>query len=127
MQLEEGGKFLKIALVGTVVKEDYKPLVTEFARLAAEHGKVRVLLDITRFQGWDANALWQEIKFDVKNLNKLERLAVVGETRWQNAIATFAKPLTPAKVRYFDGAQIIEAQEWLLGPEGQKSSGATAA
>ena len=125
MQQEDGGKALKIALVGTVVKEDYKPLVTEFSHLAAKYGKVRVLLDMTRFHGWDASALWQEIKFDLKNLDKLERLAVIGEARWQHAIASIAKPFT--EVRYFHGSQILEAQAWLNGQEIQKSSSANAA
>ena len=127
MQQEEGGKSLKIALVGTVVREDYKPLVAEFAGLAAKYGKVCVLLDMTRFHGWDAGALWPEIKFDLKNLDKLERLAVVGKARWQHAIASFTKPLTPAEVRYFRGAQVVEAQAWLNDREIRNSSGAHAA
>jgi hypothetical protein len=113
----DGGRFLNIVLIGTLEGEDYKPLVAEFTRLADLHGKLRVLLVMTHFHGWNAGGLWEEIKFDLKNLNKLERLAVVGEARWQHAISSFVKPLTPADVRYFDGAQITEAQAWLAsGP-----------
>jgi hypothetical protein len=127
MQEEDGGKFLKIALAGTVSKEDYKPLIIEFTRLAELRGKLRVLLDMTHFHGWDASALWQEIKFDLKYLDKLDRLAVVGEARWQHAIASFAKPFTPADVRYFDGAQITEAEAWVTGRPPQNDKGVTAA
>lgn len=116
MQEEEGGKSLKIVLAGTLVKEDYRPLIAEFTHLAALHGKVRVLLDMTRFHGWDASALWEEIKFDLKHLNQLERLAVVGETRWQHAITSFAKPISPAQIRYFERAQVGEAERWLANP-----------
>jgi len=126
MQLEDG-KFLKIALSGTVVKDDYKPLITEFTRLTAERGKIRVLLDMTRFHGWDASGLWQEIKFDLKHLDDLDRLAVVGEARWQHAIASFTKPLTPAEVRYYDGAKVTDAEAWLRDSQFSKSAGKTAA
>jgi SpoIIAA-like len=115
MQMEDDGRFLVVALAGTVVREDYKPLIEEFTRLATGNGKIRVLLDMTRFHGWGASALWQEIKFDLKYREKLDRLAIVGDARWQHAIATFARPLTPAEVRYFDGAQIHEARAWLTG------------
>ena len=125
MQVDEQNKILTIALVGTLTKADYQPLVAEFARLATERGKVPVLLDMTRFHGWDAGALWQEIKFDLKHLNELECLAVVGEARWQQAISSFAKPFTPAPVRYFDGAQLAEAQAWLMAHTGNR--GTTAA
>jgi hypothetical protein len=124
MQMEDGGKFLVIALSGTVVKDDYTPLVSEFTRLAAEHSKIRVLLDMIRFHGWDASGLWQEIKFDLKYLDSLERLAVVGEARWQHAIASFTRPLTPAEVRYFDGAQIDEARAWLSGDTQKRGASA---
>jgi hypothetical protein len=110
---EGGGNVVDVALTGTVVKEDYGPFVKEFTRLTGLHGKLRVLLDMTGFHGWDASALWQEVKFDMKHLGDLERLAVVGEARWQHAISSFAKPFTPAEVRYFDGAQTEEARRWI--------------
>lgn len=110
---QENGKVLVVDLVGTLVKEDYKPLAMEFVRLAAKYGKLRVLLDMTRFEGWDMAALWQEIKFDAQHLDKMERLAVVGEKRWQHAIASAGKPFTPAEVRYFDSADAAQARQWV--------------
>jgi len=113
MHDESGGKVFVVKLIGTLAKEDYRPLVIEFSRLAKEHGKLSVLLDMTRFEGWDAAALWQEIKFDTKHMSEMERLAVIGEKRWQQAIATFAKPFTPAEVRYFDTAEAEQARQWI--------------
>jgi len=113
MQNENGSKVFVVKLIGTLVKQDYKPLVLEFARLVKEHGKLSVLLDMTRFEGWDAAGLWQEVKFDTQHMNEMTRLAVVGEKRWQHAIATFAKPFTPAEVRYFDADAAAEAKQWI--------------
>ena len=127
MQQQEGRKFLKIDLVGTLAKADYKPFVFEFTRLAELHGKLRVLLDMTRFHGWNSGGLWEEIKFDLKHLDKLDRLAVVGEARWQHAISSFAKPFTPADVRYFDGDRIADAEDWLADRSKQAGSGVSAA
>jgi ABC-type sulfate transport system substrate-binding protein len=110
---QENGKVLTVDLVGTLAKEDYRPLAEEFLRLATKYGKIRVFLDMTRFHGWDMAALWQEIKFDVQHLNKMERLAVVGEKRWQQAIAAASKPFTSAEVRYFNAADGAQARQWL--------------
>ena len=115
MRDQNGGKVFDVKLIGRLQKEDYRPLVIEFSRLAKAHGKLRVLLDMTRFEGWDAGALWQEIKFDAKHLNEMERLAVIGDTRWQQAIASFAKPFTPAEVRYFDAGEAEQAAAWVNG------------
>ena len=113
---ENGGKTLVIHISGRVAKADYKPFVPEFERLLQQHGKLRVLFDMTDFDGWDADALWEEIKFDVKHFADIERLAVVGDKKWHQAMANFCKPFTKATTRYFDHANDAEARKWLDEP-----------
>jgi hypothetical protein len=73
-----------------------------------------VLLDTTGFHGWDAAVLWDEIKFDIKHFADIERLAAVGDKKWQHVMATFCKPFTKATVRYFDHADAAGARKWLV-------------
>ena len=65
------------------------------------------------FRGWTAGALWEDIKFDAKHFGDFERLAMVGDKQWEKGMATFCKPFTSARIKYFDKAQIEEAREWL--------------
>jgi len=115
IQLNEdnGGKILEVYVSGKLAKEDYERFVPEFERLLLQYGKLRVLFDMTAFHGWEARALWEDIKFDSKHFADIERLAMVGETKWQHAMATFCKPFTMAKIRYFDHADGEEARKWL--------------
>lgn len=113
---ENGGRILDVTLIGTLVKEDYGTLLATFQRDVALHGKLRVLLDMTRFHGWDAGGLWEEVKFDLKHLNEMDRLAVIGEKRWQQAIAGFAKAMMPAATRYFDVSETAQARAWIAEP-----------
>jgi len=113
---ENGGRILDVVLTGTLVKDDYGALIAAFQRLARVHGCLRVLLDMTRFRGWDAGGMWEEIKFDLKHLGEMDRLAVIGEKKWQHAIAEFAKPFTPAATRYFDAAKTADARAWIEEP-----------
>ena len=117
MRTQNSGTVLAVKLVGTLKKEDYPPLMIEFSRLAKEHGKLSVLLDMSSFEGWDASALWQEIKFDAKHLAEMDRLAMIGDKRWQEAIATFGKPFTPAEIRYFDVEEAPRAHQWITAPK----------
>ncbi len=110
---ENGGKTLAVHVSGKLVKSDYAQFVPEFERLAHAHGKVRVLFDMVGFHGWEAGAAWADIKFATKHFSDIERLAVVGEKKWQHGLATFAKPFTRATVRYFDHAAAAEARTWL--------------
>lgn len=115
IQLNEelGGKQLALHVSGKLTKADYEYFVPEFERLFGIHGKLRVLFDMSDFHGWTASALWEDTKFATHHFNHLDRLAIVGEKRWQQGMATFCKPFTKAKVRYFHQTEAIEARQWL--------------
>ena len=49
---ENGGKILVVHVSGKLVKADYEHFVPEFERLVRQHGKLRVLFDMTGFHGW---------------------------------------------------------------------------
>jgi hypothetical protein len=106
-------KILAVRLSGKLMKEDYETLVPEFERLQKEHGKLRILLEMVDFHGWKAGALWEDVKFDLKHFTHIERLAMVGDKRWEKAMSFFCKPFTTATIRYFDRFQIAEARAWL--------------
>ena len=110
---ENGGKMLAIHVSGKLEKADYEHLVPEFERLIGQHGKLRMLFDMSDFHGWDASAAWEDFKFGMKHFGDIDRLAMVGEERWQHGMAIFCKPFTKAAVRYFDHADGAEARKWL--------------
>ena len=112
---ENGGKILVVHVSGKLAKADYAHFVPEFERLVRLHGKLRLLFDMTDFHGWDAGAAWEDFKLGIKHFSDIERLAMVGEKKWQHDMATFSKPFTKAKVRYFDHADAAESREWLSG------------
>jgi hypothetical protein len=113
LNAEDGGKVLVVRASGKLEQADYEHLVPVFERLVRNHGKLRVLFDMADFHGWEAGALWQDIKFDFKHSNDIERLALVGERRWQHGMASFCKMFTTATIQYFDHADATAARNWL--------------
>ena len=110
---ENGGKILVVHVSGKLAKADYAHFVPEFERLVRLHGKLRLLFDMTDFHGWDAGAAWEDAKFGLKHFADIDRLAMVGDKKWQHGMAIFGKPFTKATVRYFDQADAAEARKWL--------------
>jgi hypothetical protein len=109
---ENGGKILVVHVSGTLVKADYEYFVPEFDRFIEQHDQLRVLFDMTDFHGWEASTLWEEIKFGLEHAD-IDRLAMVGENKWEHVMATLSKPFTKAAIRYFDHANATEARQWL--------------
>jgi hypothetical protein len=110
---EAGGRVLVIRLGGKLTKPDYERFVPEVERLIRRHGKVRMLIQMHDFHGWRLSALWDDINFDLRYFAHIERLALVGESKWEEGMAAFCKPFTAATVRYFDEAKSGESVNWI--------------
>jgi hypothetical protein len=112
---ENGGALLEVQLTGRLRKEDYQRFVPEFERLIKEHGKLNLLLEMRHFLGWTASALWEDIKFDARHFADIDRIAMVGDKKWEKGMATFCRPFTRAKIRFFEPTAVSEARAWARG------------
>jgi stage II sporulation SpoAA-like protein len=106
-------KIVVVRASGKLSKEDYERFVPELERLIKEQGKIRLLFEMRDFHGWEVVAVWEDIKFDLKHFADIERLALVGEKKWEEWMAKFCRPFTTAEIRYFDQSQAGEAQGWI--------------
>lgn len=109
---QSSDKVLGFKLSGKLHDEDYKTFVPAVDAAVQKQGKVRLLAQFQDFHGWDAHALWDDIKFSTTHCTKIERIALVGEKKWEQWMAKVCKPFTMAKVKYFDASQVSEAWAW---------------
>jgi len=107
------GKVMEVDLHGKLGREDYYRFIPETEKLIQEHGKVRILVKMHYFEGWKAGALWEDIKWNAKHFNQIERLAIVGEKTWHQWMTGFCKPFTTTEVRYFTLEQLEDARAWV--------------
>jgi hypothetical protein len=106
-------KILGFKLSGKLHDADYQNFVPVIDAAVARRGKIRLLAQFHDFHGWDARALWDDIKFSTTHCLDIERIALVGEKTWEKWMAKVCKPFTMAKIRYFDVAEMESAREWL--------------
>jgi hypothetical protein len=110
---EADGKVLILNLKDKLTKDDYAHFTPEVERAVKAHGKIRLLVRMHGFHGWTLGAVWEDTKFGLHHFTHIERLALVGESRWEHGMAMFCKPFTMAKVRYFDESKAEEASKWI--------------
>jgi hypothetical protein len=109
---ENDGKLMVVHLSGKLHKEDYVHFVPAFEEAVKKVGKLRILME-KDFHGWDIGGLWEDIKFDMKHFKDIDRLAMIGEKKWEQWMAKFCKPFTSATIKYFTYAQSAEARAWI--------------
>lgn len=100
-------------LTGTLHDEDYKKLVPMVDEAIARHGPTRLLVRLHDFDGWDARAAIDDLKFAVNHYRDIERIALVGEKNWHELLAMIAGPFTAARIRFFGPDELDVAWNWL--------------
>jgi hypothetical protein len=109
------GNVLGFKLSGKLHDEDYKTFVPAVDAALKSHDKVRLLAEFHDFHGWDSHALWDDIKFAANHFTKVERIALVGDKKWEEWMAKVCKQFTAATVRYFDAGDLDAAWAWVSG------------
>lgn len=114
LEEEPVGKIVTLVFKDKLGKEDYEQFVPQLEKIMESESKIRLLIELRDFKGWrTAEALWEDAKFGAFHFNDIERLAIVGEKKWEETMAAFIKPFTTARVRYFDMADIRAAEKWI--------------
>jgi hypothetical protein len=107
------GKMLEVRVSGKLTKDAYEKLVPVVDAQIKEFGNLRILMIMEDFHGWTMGALWEDTKFDLKHWRDIERLAIVGDKKWEEGMAVFCKPFTTAKIKYFDHTKLDDARKWV--------------
>ena len=100
-------------MTGKLHDEDYKQFVPIVEAAIKANGKVRMLAQFEDFHGWDLHAMWDDTVFATKHCADIERIALVGDKKWEEWMAKICKPFTKAKIRYFDASQVEAGWKWL--------------
>ncbi len=105
--------FMKLKAVGTLTHADYEiinPLI-DSALEGVKDPKVKVLIDGTELQGWEARAAWDDFKLGLKHGSEFTKIAIVGNKKWQQYTAKIGKWFIAGDVQYFEDEQA--ALGWL--------------
>lgn len=98
---------------GKLAPADYKQLSPLVEETVKRHGRIRWLMDLTEFEGWEPASVWKEAKFDFQHFRDLEKVAVVGDSKWTQLLANVMDPLTPAEVKFFSPDERGVAKGWI--------------
>jgi hypothetical protein len=68
---------------------------------------------MTRFDGMEIEAFWEDFKFGIRHLRDFKRMAVVGDQRWLEWFTKTFNSLIKTEAKYFTPNQRNEAWNWL--------------
>jgi hypothetical protein len=110
---ESTGNVAGYRVVGKITKDDYKTLVPEVEALIEQEGNIRLLLDMEQFKGEEVKAWGADLNFGREFHKKIDRLAIVGDKRWEKWLTALADPFYAQEAKYFKTDDRDAAWSWL--------------
>lgn len=104
-----------VKATGKVTGEDYdKVLVPTIEDKLARYDKIRLLYQIgPDFEGFTAEAMWDDAKVGMRHLTAFKKVAVVSDVEWINRAVRIFSFVIPSDVRIFGNDGFSEAKTWV--------------
>ena len=112
--IETDGEVLCVRILGLMRLADQRALET-VARDLIERGKrPRLLVIAEDFQGWEKGEGWDDAGFLMDYGNKIVKIAIVGDERWEEQALLFTgKGLRATEIEFFPPSSLQEAELWV--------------
>jgi hypothetical protein len=112
--VEMSGGLFTAKISGKLKKSELDQVQKAAIKFMETGGKARFLIIAEAFQGWDNKADWGDVSFQMKYDAQIERIAIVGEKRWEDLTSAFVgQGIRPVDIRYFQPADLAIARTWI--------------
>ena len=109
------GNVVAVRAAGKVTGDDYETvLIPQIEEKLKSYDKIRLLYQLgPEFEGYEAEAIWDDTKVGLKHLTAFEKIAIVTDSEWIiRAVKAFGF-MMPGEVRLFANGELTEAQSWI--------------
>lgn len=111
---ESSGAVVGMRVSETLTHADLDQIAADLKPYLSKDARINVLILMEDFHGWESvSAMLQDLKIDAQANKHVDRIAMVGEAKWQKWMAWFTKAVARGELKYFDRAQLAQAWEWL--------------
>lgn len=114
----DNAQAVEIELSGRVSVEEFNAVAERLEAFMGRHGRIRVLEIVKDFEGMDAGAFWQDIKFSLRHLQDPSRCAIVANPGTRHLWSSLVAPFMSCEVEHFAPGEEDAARDWLMWPEG---------
>ena len=104
---------IAIRAEGVLTDADYQDFLPELEQLIEREGPISAYVDMQDFKRWEAKAAWDDLKFGIAHDIDFDRIAVVGNSKWQQWMVKVSNIFFTADMRYFSAEEKQEAMDWL--------------
>lgn len=105
--------FMTLRVIGKLTHDDYQTItpMIDAAVEGLDHPQINALINLVDFEGWELRAAWDDLKLGLKHGRKFNKIAIVGNKKWEQYMAKIGSWFISGEIRYFEDE--AEACAWL--------------
>ncbi|HWH70436.1 MAG TPA: STAS/SEC14 domain-containing protein [Candidatus Sulfotelmatobacter sp.] len=112
--LSSNDGILAVKLAGKLTQPDLAAVQQRAAEILKQQSRMRLLVLAEQFEGWEKGGNWGDLSFQMEADPHIEKLAIVGEKKWEGlAILFTGKGLREFPIEFFPPEQAAQARTWL--------------
>ncbi len=105
---------LYVRISGVMKLLDQHSLQAASMELLGEGRKVRLLVTLIEFKGWEKGVDWSDVGFLMAHADDIAKMAIVGDERWKDLVFAFVgKGFRTTDIKFFDSSSQKEAETWI--------------
>ncbi|WP_321289988.1 STAS/SEC14 domain-containing protein [uncultured Sunxiuqinia sp.] len=105
---------IAIRINGEVKKVDYDMITPLIDGRVKDYGKIKMYIEIESIDGIKPSAFKEDLKTYIRHFNHIEKIAVVGRSKWEKLWSNLASPFVSGQIKYYDHAEVSDAVKWIL-------------
>ena len=110
----EEGNLRVLRITGLLRKSELDAALAAEANQWGPTTRVKVLVIVEDFKGWEHGADWGDMTFFETQANRIDKIAIVADPKWEIETLAFAGAgFRHAPVKFFSANQLALARSWL--------------
>ncbi|MFP4228359.1 MAG: STAS/SEC14 domain-containing protein [Salinivenus sp.] len=106
------------ALSGTLTEDDHDAIASTLKHTMEAHTTTRAFFALDDVDGWEPEALWEDLAFDIRHVRTLDKVAIAGDDVWEPWREKLGVLFPTSQIRTFDADEQDEAWDWIRGGMG---------
>jgi hypothetical protein len=103
-----------LRISGILKRSEFGAEEEALARRIDTGSNPRLLVILENFEGWERGADWDDLDFHISHGDKISKIAIVAEPRWETPSLAFAGAgFRRAPVKLFAPNELEQARSWL--------------
>lgn len=110
----ESNDICVLRMSGLLKQSEFVASQKSLAATIDRGSKPRLLAILDNFAGWERGVDWNDLDFLLSHSGEIDKIAIVGEQRWEvRALAFAGAGVRRAPVKFFELGELAQARAWL--------------